>query len=95
MPRDSGSNEPLLGQHNESSSDAGQLRFGLTVQDLAPLTDPTSPTNPRELGGIDTICKKLRVDPKVGLNSDEADPSSLGNTSQTKFAARSKAFGRN
>lgn len=98
MPRrDSGSKEP---HHNESadreeSSSSSSGGFSLTVDDLAPLTDPTNPTSPSELGGIDGICKALKVDPKVGLRTDEASGSSLGKSDQPKFEARSKQFGRN
>ncbi|KAG0321343.1 hypothetical protein BG000_003276, partial [Podila horticola] len=53
------------------------------------------PKLPSELGGIDKICQGLRVDPKVGLHSDEAEEHSVGKTGGAKFAARSKAFGRN
>ncbi|KAF9358659.1 hypothetical protein BGX26_001224 [Mortierella sp. AD094] len=97
MPRDLSSNEPLLGNRNGSSSykDANAGGFTLTVHDLAELTDPTNPKLPRQLGGIKAICKALKVDPKVGLHSDEAEASSVGNSDQSKFAARSKAFGRN
>ncbi|KAF9198249.1 hypothetical protein BGZ49_000961 [Haplosporangium sp. Z 27] len=96
-PRDSSSNEPLLGNRNESSSyqDAHAGGFTLTVDDLAPLTDPTDPLLPSQLGGIKEICRALKVDPRVGLFTDEADPSSVGNSDLQKFAARSKAFGRN
>jgi hypothetical protein len=99
MPRESASNEPLLGhghgsgsQQEPSSSSGG---FSLTVDDLAPLTDPTNPTPPSQLGGIEEICKALNVDTKVGLRSDEAAGPSLGGADQSKFEARSRHFGRN
>ncbi|KAF9174237.1 hypothetical protein BGX21_000747 [Mortierella sp. AD011] len=97
MPRDSSSSEPLLGYRNGSSSyeEANAEGFTLTAQDLAELTDPTNPKPPRQLGGIITICKALKVDPKIGLLSDEAGAVSVGNSDQPRFAARSKAFGRN
>lgn len=103
--RDSASREPLLAQQNQqhgtysatSATAHGQaLEFKYTVHDLAPLTDPTDPTLPRQMGGIDEICQGLRVDPKVGLHSDETLESySTGHSDQTKFATRSKHFGRN
>ncbi|KAF9277424.1 hypothetical protein BGZ74_003371, partial [Mortierella antarctica] len=72
------------------------LRFALTVADLAPLTDPVHPVHPNELGGIDKICQGLRVDPTIGLYSDEADENSIGKkTDGVKFSARRKAFGSN
>lgn len=101
MPRDT-AHEPLLAQHNHhSSAPTISNVFTITVNDLAPLTDPTNPTLPRDLGGIDQICKALKVDPKLGLNSDEAfgasssSSSSHGKPDQQKFVARSEAFGRN
>ncbi|KAF9282591.1 hypothetical protein BGZ68_005867 [Mortierella alpina] len=95
MPRDS-AREPLLGHQNGSSQgNSASGGFGLTVDDLAPLTDPTNPTLPRQMGGSAKICEALRVDPKVGLHSDEAGPQSTGHSDEPKFAARSKAFGRN
>ncbi|KAF9939540.1 hypothetical protein BGZ67_009306 [Mortierella alpina] len=95
MPRDS-AREPLLGHQNGSNQgNAASGGFGFTVDDLAPLTDPTNPTLPRQMGGSAKICEGLRVDPKVGLHSDEAGPQSTGHSDEPKFAARSKAFGRN
>ncbi|KAG0258952.1 hypothetical protein BGZ95_004832, partial [Linnemannia exigua] len=98
MPHDN-AREPLLGSHHhgnssnhEASSTGG---FGYTIEDLSPLTDPTNPTTPRQMGGIDKLLKGLKVDPKVGLHSDEADAHSTGKSSDEKFSARSKAFGRN
>ncbi|KAF8922975.1 hypothetical protein BGZ58_003514, partial [Dissophora ornata] len=95
MPRDSASNEPLLGHHSGYSSYQRRYGFTMTVQDLAPLTDPTNPTLPREMGGIDKIFQALKVDSKVGLHSDEAIADSIGHSDHQKFAARSKAFGLN
>ncbi|KAF9910365.1 hypothetical protein BX616_010882 [Lobosporangium transversale] len=109
MAQDSSVNEPLLGSrrgpsnedhrhqrsYHTTKSTPTSTEFGLTVQDLAPLTDPTNPTLPSQMGGIQEICKALKVDPNVGLHSDEAPESSLGKSNELKFAARSKAFGRN
>lgn len=95
MPERDSAREPLLGHHSGSSHENSSSGFAYTVEDLAPLTDPTSPKLPSELGGIDKICQGLRVDPKVGLHSDEAEEHSVGKTGGAKFAARSKAFGRN
>ncbi|KAI1293186.1 hypothetical protein EDD11_008498 [Mortierella claussenii] len=95
MPRDSSSREPLLGHQNGSNSNRNSGGFGMTVEDLAPLTDPTNPKLPRDLGGIDKICQALKVDPKVGLNSDEAGERSVGHSDAPKFEARSEHFGRN
>ncbi|KAF9400227.1 hypothetical protein BGX21_004723, partial [Mortierella sp. AD011] len=88
----SSSRQPLLGQHNGTPSSS--LKFGFTKEQLAPLTDPTNPTLPRQLGGIREICKGLLVDPDYGLHSDESSDS-LGHSDQHKFAARSEHFGRN
>ncbi|KAG0198817.1 hypothetical protein BGX28_007790 [Mortierella sp. GBA30] len=93
MPRDIASSAPLLGRESDRSTIV--RGFTLTIQDLAPLTDPTNPVLPRQMGGIEKICKALRVDPKIGLISDEACESSLGESDQPKFVQRSEAFGRN
>ncbi|KAG0325857.1 plasma membrane calcium [Podila horticola] len=79
--------------HREETPSSG---FALTVADLASLTDPVHPVHPKELGGIDKICHGLRVDPTIGLCSDEADKNSAGKTTDgIKFAARRRAFGSN
>ncbi|KAF8931760.1 PMCA-type calcium-translocating P-type ATPase [Dissophora ornata] len=92
MPQDSAS-EPLLGAQN--GTDTRRHRLVYTVQDLAPLTDPTSPKLPREMGGSAKICEGLCVDPSYGLHSDEASGPSLGASDQLKFKARSELYGRN
>lgn len=96
MPQRDSAREPLLGHHSGSSHEnLFSGGFAYTVEDLAPLTDPTNPKLPHELGGIEKICQGLRVDPRVGLHSDEAAEHSFGKICKTKFADRSKAFGRN
>ncbi|KAG0028195.1 hypothetical protein BGZ82_008561, partial [Podila clonocystis] len=88
------SKAPLLIQHREK--EVSSTGFALTVADLASLTDPAHPVHPKELGGIDKICQGLRVDPTIGLCSDEAHETSTGKaTDGIKFAARRKAFGSN
>ncbi|KAG0049395.1 hypothetical protein BGZ83_005803 [Gryganskiella cystojenkinii] len=96
MSRDQ-AREPLLGHSNGHSArgSSNQGGFAYTVEDLAPLTDPTGPKLPSQMGGIAKILEGLRVDPKVGLHSDEASAQSTGHSDEVKFAARSKAFGRN
>ncbi|OAQ34441.1 PMCA-type calcium-translocating P-type ATPase [Linnemannia elongata AG-77] len=97
MPHDN-AREPLLGSHQHGSSNheaSSTGGFAYTIEDLSPLTDPTNPTTPRQMGGIDKILKGLKVDPKTGLHSDEAGSHSTGKDSDSKFSARSKAFGRN
>lgn len=97
MPHDN-AREPLLGSHQHGSSNheaSSTGGFAFTIEDLSPLTDPTNPTTPRQMGGIDKILKGLKVDPKTGLHSDEAGSHSTGKDSDSKFSARSKAFGRN
>ncbi|KAG0228380.1 PMCA-type calcium-translocating P-type ATPase [Mortierella sp. GBAus27b] len=98
MSHDSAS-QPLLNQHNGSHlthrhRDQPRLKFGFSVQDLAPLTDPTDPKLPREIGGLDKLCDGLIVNPKNGLNSDEGGDA-LGGSEHHKFVERSQQFGRN
>ncbi|GJJ70388.1 P-type Ca2+ transporter type 2C [Entomortierella parvispora] len=104
MARDSTSREPLLEQQSNiprgsySATAQGHSPnhgFKYTVDQLGPLTDPTNPTLPSQMGGIAEICEGLKVDPKVGLHSDEASEHSLGHSHETKFADRSLQFGRN
>ncbi|KAG0236440.1 hypothetical protein BGW41_000412 [Actinomortierella wolfii] len=99
MAHDPQQNEPLLGNSSsQANSNHHQSRaggFGMSIDDLAPLVDPTNPRLPSEYGGIDKICQALRVDPKVGLQSDEAGPEGTTGHSQKPFEARAKAFGRN
>lgn len=106
MAHDSASREPLLAQQKQqqqrgsysatTTTSSSTSEFKYSVHDLAPLTDPTNPSLPRQMGGIDEICRGLRVDPKVGLHSDETLESySDGHSDQIKFAARSEHFGRN
>ncbi|KAK3817617.1 MAG: PMCA-type calcium-translocating P-type ATPase [Benniella sp.] len=94
--------EPLLSQHNGSHHQnhrhqqprRPKIKFGFTVNDLAPLTDPTNPKLPRDIGGIDKICDGLHVNPKEGLKSDEGGDG-LGSSDQPKFEERSQQFGNN
>ncbi|KAF9991732.1 hypothetical protein BGZ65_000169, partial [Modicella reniformis] len=100
MSQDSSASQPLLGSHHlhlpHRHNQPDTIEFGYTVQDLAPLTDPTSPKLPRDYdGGIDKICQGLRVDPKFGLHSDEVGQHSVGRSDRPKFEARSNHFGRN
>ncbi|KAI7861506.1 PMCA-type calcium-translocating P-type ATPase [Spinellus fusiger] len=75
---------PLLG-HQETSS------FGVSVNQLVELVDPKNYDQLQQLGGTLGVCKKLRVDPQLGLSSDEGVESSQ----ETAFKERQAVFGRN
>ncbi|KAJ1824240.1 plasma membrane calcium, partial [Coemansia sp. RSA 2599] len=74
-PATGGSSErtPLL--HGSSSggrnSTGGNSPFGVTPQQLTHMLDPKDPDSLRELGGPESVCKALMVDPKVGLKQRE------------------------
>ncbi|CEI89022.1 Putative Calcium-translocating P-type ATPase, PMCA-type [Rhizopus microsporus] len=71
--------EPLMG---DSSS------FDIKVDDISQLFDPKSDEQLQKLGGVDAICKKLKVDPSFGLSADEG-------SNQDAFKERQEHFGRN
>ncbi|KAF9167320.1 hypothetical protein DFQ26_004961 [Actinomortierella ambigua] len=97
MSHDPEQSQPLLGNGSQDSNHQNSRAggFGMSIDDLAPLVDPTNPRLPRDYGGTDKICQALRVDPKVGLQSDEAGPEGTTGRSHQPFEARAKAFGRN
>ncbi|KAI9244630.1 PMCA-type calcium-translocating P-type ATPase, partial [Sporodiniella umbellata] len=70
--------EPLL---NGSS-------FDISVEEISKLFDPKSDEQLEKLGGVDTICKKLQVDPKLGLSSDKS-------SNKKGFEDRQAYFGSN
>ncbi|KAG0941813.1 hypothetical protein G6F57_007328 [Rhizopus arrhizus] len=70
--------EPLL---NGSS-------FDITVDDITQLFDPKSEEQLQKLGGVNSICKKLQVDPSLGLSADQG-------SNQSSFQERQKHFGKN
>lgn len=70
--------EPLL---NGSS-------FDITVDDITQLFDPKSEEQLQKLGGVSSICKKLQVDPSLGLSADQG-------SNQSSFQERQKHFGKN
>lgn len=65
--------------------------FGVTPEDLAPLFDPKNKELLEQLGGTQALAKKLRVDPSVGLSSDEG----VERSADTPFEERQAVFGRN
>lgn len=71
--------EPLMG---DSSS------FDIKVDDISQLFDPKSDEQLQKLGGVDAICKKLKVDPSFGLSADQG-------SNQDAFKERQEHFGRN
>ncbi|KAF7720873.1 hypothetical protein EC973_005882 [Apophysomyces ossiformis] len=68
-----------------------QQAFGITVDELGRLVDPKNPELLKQLGGVEKICQKIRVDPRVGLSPDEGAERST----DTPFAQRQAVFGRN
>lgn len=58
--------QPLLSA--ETLGAAAANRFGVTADELMRLVDPKSPAVLQQLGGIDSIAKKLRVDLSTGIS---------------------------
>ncbi|KAI9319013.1 PMCA-type calcium-translocating P-type ATPase [Dichotomocladium elegans] len=59
--------------------------FTITAHDLMEFVDPKNPDALRRLGGIDGVCRSLRVDPHTGLSSAH----------QNDIEMRRRAFGDN
>ncbi|KAJ2604729.1 plasma membrane calcium [Coemansia sp. RSA 1722] len=98
-PATGGSNErtPLLpggGSSTALHSSSGSSPFGVTPQQLTQMLDPKDPDSLRELGGPDSICKALMVDPKVGLKQREQIGAN-GQYHSEPFQVRREVFGRN
>jgi Ca2+-transporting ATPase len=78
--------EPLL-----QKKKTGGGSFELSPDDLGALIDPKNNELLKKMGGVEAICKKLKVDPASGLGADEGASSS----SEEAFADRQAHFGRN
>ncbi|KAJ2856932.1 plasma membrane calcium, partial [Coemansia asiatica] len=97
-PAVGGSSErtPLLHGSSSGSSNScsNNSPFGVTPQQLTHMLDPKDPNSLRELGGPDSICKALMVDPKVGLKQrEQIGPN--GQHYSEPFQVRREVFGRN
>ncbi|KAG1455528.1 hypothetical protein G6F56_007043 [Rhizopus delemar] len=75
-------------RHEESEPLLNGSSFDITVDDISQLFDPKSDEQLHKLGGVDTICKKLQVDPSLGLSSDQS-------SNQDSFKERQAYFGKN
>ncbi|KAI8388871.1 PMCA-type calcium-translocating P-type ATPase [Radiomyces spectabilis] len=80
---------PLL--NDNGGSDHASSSFDISTHDLTQLVDPKNPDLLKKLGGVQAICKKLRVDPKSGLSADEG----ASRSDESPFKDREQAFGRN
>lgn len=80
---------PLL--NGDRQADASSNPYGVSTDDFAKLVDPKNPDVLKKLGGVQKICKLLKVDPKAGLSPDEGQESS----SDSPFAERQSVFGTN
>lgn len=88
MPDDN-ERQPLLNGGNTAHRE--ELEFGVDAEKLAELMDPKNPSLLRELGGVEGVCKKLKVDPSQGLLADEGKDRS----SSIAFQKRKDTFGSN
>ncbi|KAI9244834.1 PMCA-type calcium-translocating P-type ATPase [Phascolomyces articulosus] len=82
MPREE--QRPLISNDHQGS-------FGVSPQELSHLVDPKSPHLLERLGGTEQLAKKLRVDVRVGLSTDEG----VERSSDMPFTERQAVFGRN
>ncbi|KAI9283981.1 PMCA-type calcium-translocating P-type ATPase [Umbelopsis sp. AD052] len=80
---------PLL--NGDRQSDTHSNPYGVSPDDFTKLFDPKNPDALKKLGGVQKLCKQLKVDPKTGLNPDEGQESS----SDSPFAERQSVFGTN
>ncbi|KAG9302148.1 hypothetical protein G9A89_020582 [Geosiphon pyriformis] len=82
-PHQNHEEERLLNEEGES--------FAFTPEQLAKLVDPKDPELLEEYGGTKRILQGLRVDPSVGLSSDEG----LDDSKSGPFKERRKYYGKN
>ncbi|CAB4486632.1 PMCA-type calcium-translocating P-type ATPase [Rhizophagus irregularis] len=87
-PRENQENEPLLEEESR-----GNKPFKYSPEELGQLIDPKSPDLLREYGGTEAIVKSLRVDPAVGISSDEG--LDTDNPKSKPFQTRREYYGRN
>lgn len=87
MPR-SEERESLLSGGGGGSSHSS---FGVSAQELSDLFDPKNFDLLKKAGGVEDICKKIKVDPSVGLSADEG----ASNSSESAFSERQAQFGKN
>lgn len=80
---------PLLNGDTTSNQQHGS--FGVTADELTKLVDPKNPDLLKQLGGVKSLAKKLRVDVSTGLSADEG----VEHSGQEAFQERHAAFGRN
>ncbi|KAI8090785.1 PMCA-type calcium-translocating P-type ATPase [Thamnidium elegans] len=76
-------------EEHDSLLNHGQ--FSVTPEQLSDLIDPKNYELLRKMGGIYTICEKLKTNPSVGLSTDEGS----SNSNETAFHDRQQYFGRN
>lgn len=80
---------PLLNGDRQTESSSNP--YGISVDEFAKLVDPKNPDVLKQLGGVQKICKQLKVDIKTGLSPDEGRESSSDNP----FAERQAVYGTN
>ncbi|GBC09425.1 hypothetical protein RclHR1_08850008 [Rhizophagus clarus] len=87
-PRENQENEPLLGEESRENKP-----FKFTPEELTQLVDPKNPDLLKKYGGTEKIVEGLRVDPAVGISSDEG--LDTNNPKSKPFQERQEYFGRN
>ncbi|KAI7880657.1 PMCA-type calcium-translocating P-type ATPase [Lichtheimia hyalospora FSU 10163] len=89
MPPPHDERRPLLNGDTNQQQQKGS--FGVSADELTKLVDPKNPDLLKQLGGVKTLAKKLRVDISTGLSADEG----VEHSGQEAFQERHAAFGRN
>jgi Ca2+-transporting ATPase len=87
-PRENPENEPLIEEESRRNKP-----FKFTPEELSNLVDPKNPDLLREYGGTEKIAEGLRVDPAVGISSDEG--LDTNNPKSKPFQERREYFGMN
>ncbi|KAI8888475.1 PMCA-type calcium-translocating P-type ATPase [Backusella circina FSU 941] len=82
--------QPLLHGHHGGNS-INRTHYEVTAKELSQLVDDKNFELLRKMGGVDSICKKIQVNPSTGLSTDE----SVSNSSEKPFADRQAHFGKN
>jgi Ca2+-transporting ATPase len=82
--------QPLLHGHHGGNSN-NRTHYEVTPEQLAQIVDNKNFDLLKKMGGVDSICKKVQVNPSTGLSTDE----DVSNSSEKPFSDRQAHFGKN
>ncbi|PVU93734.1 hypothetical protein BB559_003179 [Furculomyces boomerangus] len=66
------SSDPHNKHYDSQASSSSSQIFGISPTYLSSMFDPKDPEALRKVGGVPGLCKKLKVDPAVGLSASES-----------------------